>query len=402
MSDTRPTLFHMTADKARESTIKRADILTTTQTALWARSAGRCVLCARSVLDATSYFHTVLVGEMAHNVGATDGAGSPRGASALSEDERAKEANLLLLCHDCHKRIDTKALYDLYTEEHLRNAKKSHEERVAKATNFEVMRRTLVISTQARVRGTGVHPTRREIAEAMMSAQLQPCVRDGEVVELALDLRDDENEAWVWARARKRIDDAADRLARETATGEVDHISILAIAPIPILVYLGSQLDDKVTVETFERRRGVTSEVWCWSKDNAAPITFDVIPSDPDANATDVVVVTSVSGTVDEGMIPSELRSVARVDLRPIEVTPRLGIIDSTATRDAVQVAWLQLLGEVEQRWPRAERMHILGAIPPSLAVHMGQTRARHVHPAFVVYQRDDNGTYQPTPLIED
>lgn len=358
-------------------------------------------MCARSVLDTRSFFHTVLVGQMAHNVGASDAPGSPRGDSPLTKQERSSAANLLLLCPECHRTIDASDLRDLYTEEFLRKVKADHEERVAKATNFEVMRRTLVISTRAQVRGSGVHPTPREIAESMVSSNLQAHVRDGEVVQVVLDIQDGEDEAWVWERARARIDSALERLARAADNGSVDHVSVFAIAPIPILAYLGSRLDDKLTVEVFERRRATTTQVWCWD-DTAPEVKFEFTASAPDRLATDVLLVASVSGTIDHARIPTGLADSARVDLRPIGVTPQLGLVDSRRTRDALQAAWLSVLGVMEANWPRAQRVHILGAVPASLAVFIGQSRIRQVHPAFIVYQRDSAGAYVPTPAIDD
>lgn len=357
-------------------------------------------MCARSVLDTRSYFHTVLVGQMAHNVGASDTPGSPRGDSPLTEGERSAAANLLLLCPDCHRTIDAKDLRDLYTEEFLRKVKADHEERVAKATNFEVMRRTLVISTRAQVRGSGVHPTPREIAESMVSSNLQAHVRDGEVVQVVLDIQDSEDDSWVWNRARARMDSALERLAREVGQGSVDHVSVFAIAPIPILAYLGSRLDDKLTVEVFERRRATTTQVWCWD-DTTPEVKFEFTASAPDLLATDVLVVVSVSGTVDEERIPTDVSGSARIDLRPVGVMPRLGLVDSRHTRDALQAAWLGVLGTMEASWPRAQRVHVLGAVPASLAVFIGQSRIRQVHPAFIVYQRHSAGAYAPTPAID-
>ena len=45
----------------------------------------------------------------------------------------------------------------------------------------------------------------------------------------------------------------------------IGHLSLFALAPIPLLVYLGTRLSDKVQVELFQRHRD--TEDWTWKTD---------------------------------------------------------------------------------------------------------------------------------------
>jgi hypothetical protein len=69
--------------QVRDTSVKRGDIKDSVRLAVWARAARCCVMCSASLLGSRSYLHSVLVGELAHTVGATATPGSPRG---LSED----------------------------------------------------------------------------------------------------------------------------------------------------------------------------------------------------------------------------------------------------------------------------------------------------------------------------
>ena len=76
---------------------------------LWAKAAGRCSMpdCRmRLVADAGDAVKSknTLIGENCHIVG--DKETSPRGKSILTEDERNRYPNLLLLCRNHHKIID--------------------------------------------------------------------------------------------------------------------------------------------------------------------------------------------------------------------------------------------------------------------------------------------------------
>jgi hypothetical protein len=70
------------------------------------------------------------IGEMAHIV--ADSRQGPRGDSSLSTDERDRHTNLLLLCGDHHKIIDSQPL--TYSVSVLRAIKADHEDRIRLAT----------------------------------------------------------------------------------------------------------------------------------------------------------------------------------------------------------------------------------------------------------------------------
>ncbi|WP_409200381.1 hypothetical protein [Methanobrevibacter sp. DSM 116169] len=62
------------------------------------------------------------IGEMAHIY--ADSINGPRGDSNLSKKEKSKENNLILLCRNCHKIIDSDS--EFYTPEKLLEIKKNH------------------------------------------------------------------------------------------------------------------------------------------------------------------------------------------------------------------------------------------------------------------------------------
>ncbi len=63
------------------------------------------------------------IGEVAHIHAASDG--GPRANTSLSQEERREAKNLILLCRNCHKKIDSKV--EQYPAEKLLQIKKEHE-----------------------------------------------------------------------------------------------------------------------------------------------------------------------------------------------------------------------------------------------------------------------------------
>lgn len=391
----------MAVDDGVSGDSKRVGVPERTARMVWARSAGRCAMCATALLDREWGDVTVSIGEIAHNVGATAGARSPRGDSPIPLSERNREENLFLLCHSCHRKIDAKENRGVYTVEALRRIKKTHEDMVTAATDFGSLHRTLVVVTDATVRGTPVMASHRQIAAALVASQRAPFSIDGRQVRVAIDLRDSETESWAWERGKQRIDEAVAKIRIDTEPGRVDHVSVFAVAPIPLLVYLGHVLDDKVGVEVYRRARVDSDRMWCWPIEAAESPVFEMNIEDADGEATEAVVLVSVSGTVSRERIPAELSAFPVIDLRPSGIVPRLDLLDSPESVASFGEAWRHLLGTVEHDLPRVARLHVLAAAPVPAAVSIGRYRSRSANPNLVVYQRESNEMYTAAVEID-
>lgn len=101
--------------------------------ALIANSGGVCAFpgCAqRFVEPGNAVDDAAFLGEMAHIV--ADSRQGPRGNSPMSDEDRYKHTNLLLLCGDHHKVIDSQPR--TYSVSVLRRMKDDHEGRIRRAT----------------------------------------------------------------------------------------------------------------------------------------------------------------------------------------------------------------------------------------------------------------------------
>lgn len=372
--------------------VHRAKVPLSVQVVVWAKSAGRCTLCSAYLLNGRSWFHTILDGEMAHNVGATTGRRSPRSTSDLTAMGRARESNLLLLCHRCHREVDAPALADFYTIEYLTERKQAHENRVRQVTDFATRRQTVIVSTKARVRQSAVGVSARELAAALHSADLTPYTDEGEAFHICVELDDDETAPWVWARSTARIDEKLRRLERAVASGRVDHLAVFAIAPIPILMHLGSRLDDKLAVVLFGRHRVDSDEAWCWQEETAQPEVGFTVSGDDAGDADEVVALVSVSAPVSEHRVPEVLAGLPIIRLFPQDRAASRDLISSRTALAAFSDGWRRLLNTVEADFPNTRRIHVLAALPTTAAVEMGRHRMREAQPPLAVYQRTEDG----------
>ena len=91
---------------------------------LWGRAGNRCSMCKETVLSAVGSAGGKTIGKQAHIVGNNEG--SARCESILTDKERDKYANLILLCGTCHDTIDHLEPEN-YPIEKLHEIKTTHE-----------------------------------------------------------------------------------------------------------------------------------------------------------------------------------------------------------------------------------------------------------------------------------
>jgi hypothetical protein len=167
----------------------------------------------------------------------------------------------------------------------------------------------------------------------------------------------------------------------------VTHVSVFAFARLPLLVYLGSKLDDTYEVAVYQRQR--SNETWGWPSTEERTFTIATAP----ASGPDAVLIVNVSGTIDPTDLPETVRDLPRFEVS-IEGDASVDAIASRASLLAFESAVRELLAGLEADGKTVRRLHVFGALPVSAAVVLGRAHDRHVHPALAVYDRTD-GAYR-------
>jgi hypothetical protein len=91
---------------------------------LWGKSGHLCAICRELLIQYRKDGSCNPIGEMAHIKG--ENPGSARYDATMTDIERCKYDNLILLCPTCHTKIDTDI--DRYNVELLKQIKKEHEQ----------------------------------------------------------------------------------------------------------------------------------------------------------------------------------------------------------------------------------------------------------------------------------
>jgi hypothetical protein len=360
------------------------------QMQLFAESGGFCQFdgCELSLIEHHVTRRRGNFADMAHIVAFNDG--GTRSDPAADKSYINSVDNLMLLCKICHSEIDKSAAG--YPRRALEAMKHARVELVRTAIRLRASElRTHVLTFEAPIGGRPV-----TIADHEAIAAIAPRHRAGSKI-LRIQLGDltqlGETEAFYQA-ASDLIDG---KLAAYCVEGgelyETGHVSVLALAPIPLLVKLGAALPDKFTIRL--HHRGNAPATWVWSPDGGA-LKFGLREMRGGSGAGAVGLALSVSGAVPI----NELESLLGVDASIYELfldgaTPSRTALQTEADLDRFRAAYSSALGEIALRHGVSARVHLFPAVPASAAVACGLMRHPKAQGPLKVYDRR-NDAYHP------
>lgn len=380
---------------------RRGRISDTERLKVYLRSGGRCAMCGKYLLEGTVTRRPMQLGELAHIVGAKQTPGSPRGMDPLPKNERENAENLMLVCRDEHTEIDRKGTLDVMTVEKLRSIKQEHEAWIYRMTGLDRSRGTAVLRMLGRIHGNTVELARPTASSAILESDDRfpdfPLSHDLHGIEIDLQRLPGEGTNEYWKTGMAAIDEVIEhKLKDAVANGTLQHVSVFAFARLPLLVYLGSRLDDTYGVEIYQRHRSM--DTWAWPKTDAQTPRFEVM-SERANNAlasSPAVLILNVSGTVHPDELPEDLRGLNRHVLAPAgSIQAGVDVINSPKAVASFQHAVRSLLSDLEVYDKKMPVLHVVGALPNAAAVALGQARDPHVHPTFAIYWRTDDGAYE-------
>lgn len=345
---------------------------------LVAASAGRCEFrgCNRDLLQHAITGTAGNFSEAAHIVGFK--LRGPRGKGPRPTDVNAFE-NLMLLCGDCHHLIDTQE--GSYSVELLKEHKREHEERIYALTALGPEQRTTVIQVRGTIGGQPV-----DIPGTDIEAALRPRY-PARLPGVLIDLTSIQHEsASFFELARDQIRrELRPALRAELESKRVQHYSVLALAPIPVLLCLGRELGNKVNVDLFQRRRD-PSRGWRWDEDGPT-VDFELRSLQVGTAPNRVGLLLSISGWIDRASLPSEVdEEFTLYQLAPRGVDPSVDLLRRREDLVAFRTAYRAALASMCSAHSDLRTLFLFPAVPAPIAVACGQEVMPKAHPALRVF----------------
>ncbi|MEQ1564789.1 MAG: SAVED domain-containing protein [Myxococcota bacterium] len=361
---------------------------------LFGLAAGRCEYrgCNKQLSEDDLTKRRGKFSAFAHIV--ADEPGGPRGDPVLSPRLAKDLGNLMLLCLDHHRLIDVDDVPG-HPVELLQAMKKRHEDRIRRLTEIDDDHRTLLVLMAANIgdRKGVVNPLDARAAVLPLYA-----VDDGVPIDLA-HLRVPDGDGVSWKVGVGEIDEAARRVQEALVRGEAKHVSVFALAPIPLLMHLGRRLGDLAPGEAFQRLRSPPG--WEWQPPTGAEPSFDVACLDPAPRSKDVCLVFSVSDDVDADLVARSAPAAApRYVFRVPE--PRTDVVRTRDQVAAFRTRVREFLPRLRAEHGAEVTIHVFPALPNSLAVEFGRVLLPKADPRVEVYDlnRDRGGWVHALTLL--
>lgn len=359
--------------------VETRDVPEATRLLLFVRAGGRCEFdgCNEYLLEHHVTRGTGVYGEVAHIVAFRPN--GPRGGESLRVPVH-DVSNLMLVCARCHKEIDRKP--HRFTRTALEAQKNAHERRIRHVTALGPDRSTAVVVLKTQINGQLVSASFDQIVEATAPrypSEDRPCMID-------LTAIPGSGPAFIQT-ARDTIRARLDTFFAPEGEGfRVGHVSVFALAPIPLLICLGRQLTNKVPSELYQRHRD--TETWTWKR-TGKPVEYATNRM-AQGEGDRVALVLSLSGKIRLVDLPDDVRSSATVyELTLAGQTPRTTFLRTKRDLDRFRIAYQEALGRIVEAHGPVPAIELFAAVPAPVATLCGRELLPKVHPRLRVYDND-------------
>jgi hypothetical protein len=349
---------------------------------LWAASAGHCQFrgCSKPLTHDAITSAAGNFAQIAHIIAASEN--GPRGQSN-SEDLADKYENLMLLCYDCHRLIDTRE--EEYSVQFLTSMKEVRENFISRIVQAREEIETVVLTLSAPIQDQEIYISKTMALEALT----QYIPRD--FVSLSLNDELSESDSAYWSAGKKALRRKLDQNIMRLK----GPLSVFPLAPIPLCIYLGRLLGNKRIIQFYRNDRNVVERCWNWEPTvecREGEIDFQ---HDQEADSTNhIVIAFSISQEIDEDAFDRWRQNQNAHLYRMFTDEKASTWLRHRGQMDLFRAKYNELLTLLEHWHGKNYHLHILGPVPAPIAVEIGRQLPPKVAPTLHLYDRID-GEFQ-------
>jgi hypothetical protein len=361
----------MSSTKIPEKTIKQ----------LLVKSAGRCQYrgCNKSLYldlvtkrDFNQYY-------LAHIV--ADEPNGPRGDAKLSKLLAKELSNLMLLCDTHHRLIDQEDI-EGHTKSRLLLMKKEHEDRIERVTDISPNMQSHVVIYKANI-GLQTPSLSYDSLSEYLFPDYYPAIPSA--IDLSLSnspQRDRDNIFW-----NTELDNLEtqfkEQLLPKFRKGEIKHLSIFAFAPIPLLIRLGTLINDIQDAEIHQPVRNPKT----WNlNDDAVQTVYSVIK--PSELYSTVALNISLSVSINNERITKILGQDCSIFIITLD-SPFNDFLKSKKQLQDFSIEIRKLLNHIKSEYNGQTPLHVFPAMPIATAIEFGRVWMPKADMPLLIY--DEN-----------
>lgn len=355
----------------------------TTLLMLCARAGGRCEFegCNRVLFRDDITLHEFNDTNVAHIVAASpDG---PRGDPKRSHELSDKIENLMLVCLEHHKLIDSKKLVSLYPEERLVKMKQCHERSMELVGEALCHDPSYLLLFTSPIKGRQKVTISKNKAVSAILSEKRPEKPDPDYIHVECEYSYHDPEYWKYTAGslerqfRERIDNIV-------VQNPQAHFSVFPIAPIPLIVKLGYLMGDKIQSDVYQKRRH--PDRWEWQETSSGAKFFaKSYHFSKSGNGVALIVSLSGSKSDEERELFAETVNAEFV----YEIRASIPSVDCISSKEDLSSFWhvyQSTMDTIRTEHPEALEVAVLPAVPVSAAFEMGRRFMPGVYPKLTIY----------------
>lgn len=351
------------------------------QRILLAEAGGQCELegCPEFIYEDMLTKQRFCFGEYAHIIG--DSPDGPRGDVELSEKYCKDRRNIMLLCPKHHKMIDS--ILEKYSDTQLFEMKKRHEERVRRILSIGKDKFSTVITYAANVGESNCVISPDDANETLLLDGWYPS--ESRPIELGLvNSSFEDKSSEFWELELKHLEQQfQQKVGQYIQPQKMNRFSVFAIAPMPLLVFLGTLLSDKFEVTVYQLHKEPYS--WMWQTDKVQPFIVKC-PNDKRGHPVLIFSLSSAIRDRVEKLYPEQGVSIWEMTVP----NPNNDYLRSKEQLHDFRVKVRSILEDINHYAPTGESIDVHMAMSVSCAVSLGIVRNTKADRAFNLFDRNN------------
>ncbi|NHZ85714.1 MAG: SAVED domain-containing protein [Planctomycetia bacterium] len=305
----------------------------------------------------------------------------PRGDPILSPKLVKDFNNLMLLCDTHHRLIDIDDVKN-HPVDILKTMKDVHENRIEQNCSIHPNMDTYIIIYKSNIGKNSPHISYESVCQYILPEHYPASPR---AIELGLtnSTFNDKNNAFWTTEIINLETQFNEQLRQRIRNREINHISIFAMAPIPLLIKLGYYLNDIQNVEIHQPIR--EPKTWKWI-DKCEDTKF--IVNYPKYQYDTVALNISLSGTINNDRIVKTLGEKCSIYTITIE-NPFNDFLKCKKQLEQFSVSIKKLFNKIKSEYNSATPLHVFPAMPASTSIELGRVWMPKADMPLIIY--DEN-----------
>lgn len=345
---------------------------------IWFAAHGRCEFrgCNKRLYTSGVTMEKCNISNYAHIIG--DSPDGPRG-NELSKTLSKDPSNLILLCPECHDLIDSKSGEKKYTVEDLKSMKKEHEERIDFLTGICPNQKSLVVAYGPKL-GQDNQLFQKDVLNNIILPERYPL--DLNPIEIHMkNTALDESMQVYWQTEQLQIETLCrDKVIKTLESGACSHISLFPLGPQPLLIKLGTILNDRYNVQVYQKHR--EPDTWRWLENRSSN---NIIVEEPADKTKEPILIIALSTQAIKARVLQRFGANASIWTITCDI-PGNDMMESKYQLEQFRMAARKVMDDIKSSNLENIDLKIFMAAPASCAVELGRIRMPKADSKWVIF----------------